>query len=141
MDCSTPGFLVLHDLLELIKFMPIELMIPSNYLILCCSLLLLLAIFPSNRVFNESALHIRWPKYWSFSFSISPSNGYLGLISHGVAKSRTRLRDFPFTFHFPALENEKATIPVFLPGESQGQASLMGCRLWDHTELDTTEVT
>ena len=55
---------------------------PSNYLILCRPLLLLPSIFPSIRVFsNESVLHIRWPKYWSFSFSISPSNEYLGLIS------------------------------------------------------------
>ena len=55
---------------------------PSNYLILCRPLLLLPLIFPSVRVFsNESALHIRWPKYWSFSFSISPSNEYSGLIS------------------------------------------------------------
>ena len=55
---------------------------PSNYLILCRSLLLLPSIFPSTRVFtNESALHIRWPKYWSFSFNISPSNEHPGLIS------------------------------------------------------------
>ena len=62
--------------------MSIESVTPSNYLILCCSLLLLPSIFPSIRVFsNESALHIRWPKYWSFSFSISPSNEHSGLIS------------------------------------------------------------
>ena len=62
--------------------MSIELMMPSNHLILCCPLLLLHSIFPSIRVFsNESALHIRWPEYWSFSFSISPSNEHLGLIS------------------------------------------------------------
>ena len=55
---------------------------PSNHLILCCPLLLLPSIFPSIRVFsNESVLHIRWPKYWSFSFSIGPSNEYSGLIS------------------------------------------------------------
>ena len=55
---------------------------PSNHLILCCPLLLLSSIFPSIRVFpNESILHIRWPKYWSFSFNISPSNEYSGLIS------------------------------------------------------------
>ena len=55
---------------------------PSSHLILCCLLLLLLSIFPSIRVFsNESALHIRWPNYWSFSFSVSPSNEYSGLIS------------------------------------------------------------
>ena len=60
---------------------------------------------------------------------------------HGVAGSRTRLSDFTFTFHFHALEKEMATSPVFLPGESQGQGSLVGCRLWGRTESDTTEVT
>ena len=58
---------------------------PSNHLVLCCPLLLLPSIFPSNRVFtSESALHIRWPKYWSFSFNISPSNEHPGLISFGI---------------------------------------------------------
>ena len=62
--------------------MSIKSVMPSNHLILCCPLLLLPSIFPRIRVFsNESALHIRWPKYWSFSFSISPSNEYSGLIS------------------------------------------------------------
>ena len=62
--------------------MSIESVMPSNHLILCHPLLLLPSIFPSIRVFsNESVLHIRWPKYWSFSFSISPSNEYSGLIS------------------------------------------------------------
>ena len=65
----------------LLKLMSIELVMPSNHLILCCPLLLLPSIFPSIRVFsNESFLHIRWPKYWSFSFNISPSNEYSGLI-------------------------------------------------------------
>ena len=64
------------------KLMSIELVMPSNYLILCHPLLLLPSIFPNIRVFsNESALCIRWPKYWSFSFNISPSNEHLGLIS------------------------------------------------------------
>ena len=64
------------------KPMSIELVMPSNHLILCCSLLLLPSIFPRIRVFsNESALHIRWPKHWSFSFNISPSNEHLGLMS------------------------------------------------------------
>ena len=64
------------------KFMSIESVMPSNYLILCHPLLLLPSIFPSIRVFsNELSLHIRWPKYWSFSFSISPSNEYSGLTS------------------------------------------------------------
>ena len=62
--------------------MSIESVMPSNHLILCCPLLLLPPIFPSIRVFsNESVLHIRWTKYWSFNFSISPSNEYSGLIS------------------------------------------------------------
>ena len=62
---------------SLLKLLSIELMMPSNYLILCCPLVLLPSIFPSIRVFsNESVLCIRWPKYWSFSFSISPSNEY-----------------------------------------------------------------
>ena len=65
-----------------LKLMSIESVMPSSHLILCCPLLLLPSIFPSIRVFsNELALHIRWPEYWSFSFSISPSNEYPGLIS------------------------------------------------------------
>ena len=65
-----------------LKLMSIELVMPSNHLIFCCPLLLPPSSFPSIRVFsNESVLHIRWPKYWSFSFSISPSNEYSGLIS------------------------------------------------------------
>ena len=64
------------------KLMSIKMVTPSNHLILCCPLLLLPSIFPSIRVFsNESSLHIRWPKYWSFSLSISPSNEHPGLIS------------------------------------------------------------
>ena len=63
------------------KLMSIELVMPSNHLILCCPLFLPSSIFPSIRVFsNQSALHIRWPEYWSFSFSISPSNEHSGLI-------------------------------------------------------------
>ena len=60
---------------------------------------------------------------------------------HGVAKSRTRLSNFTFTFHFHALEKEMQPTPVFLPGESQGWQSLVGCPLWGLTELDTTEAT
>ena len=89
MDCSTPGLPVHHQLPESTanswsppKPMSIESVMPSNHLILCCSLLLLPSIFPSIRVFsNESALGIRWPKDWSFSFDISPSNEHPGLIS------------------------------------------------------------
>ena len=68
-----------------LKLMSNELVMPSNHLILCCPLLLLPSIFPSIRVFfSESVLCIRWLKYWSFSFSISPSNEYSGLISFGI---------------------------------------------------------
>ena len=70
---------------SLLKFMSTELVMLSNHLILCCPLLLPPSIFPSIRVFpNESAPHIRWPKYWSFSFSNSPSNEYSGLISFRI---------------------------------------------------------
>ena len=77
---NTPGFPVHRSSPNLLKLMSVESVMPSNYLILY-RLLLLPSIFPSMRVFsNESALHIRWPKYWSFSFSISPSNGHPELI-------------------------------------------------------------
>ena len=70
---------------SLLKFTSTESMMLSNHLILCCPLLLLPSIFPSIRVFpNELALHIRWPNYWSFSFSCSPSNEYSGLISFRI---------------------------------------------------------
>ena len=82
MDCSTLGFPVHCQLLELLKLMFIKSVMPSIHLILCHPLLLLPSILPSIRVFsNESVLPIRWPKYWSFSFSTSPSNEYSGLIS------------------------------------------------------------
>ena len=80
-----PDFPVLHNSRSLPKLMSIELEMPSNHLILCLSLLLLPSVFPSIMVFSsESALHIRWPKYWSFSFIIGPSNEYSGLISFRI---------------------------------------------------------
>ena len=76
------AFLSITNSQSLLKLMSIELVMPSNHLILCLPILLPRSIFPSIRVFSsESVLHIRWPKYWSFSFSISPSNEYSGLIS------------------------------------------------------------
>ena len=82
MDHSTPGLCVHHQLWSLTKLMSIELVMPSNHLILCRPLLLLPSTFPSIRVFfSESVLCIRWPRYWSFSFNISPSNEHPGLIS------------------------------------------------------------
>ena len=85
MDYSTPGLPVHHQLLEPTQthvYHVYESVLLSNHLIFCHPFLLPLSIFPSLRVFsNESVLRMRWPKYWSFSFSISPSNEYLGLIS------------------------------------------------------------
>ena len=82
--------------------MSVESMMPSNYLILCCPHLLLLSIFPSNMIFsNESDLPIRWPKYWSFCFSISPSNEYLGWIS---------FRIYRFDLYLPQNHISKALI-------------------------------
>ena len=88
MDCSTPGFPAHHQLPELTQthvHRVGDAIQPSNHLILCCPLVLLPSIFPSTRVFSkESVLHIRWPKNWSFSFSISPSGPYSGLISFRI---------------------------------------------------------
>ena len=78
-------FLPITNSQSLLKLKAIELLMPSNHLILCHPLLLLPSVFPSIRFFsNESALWFRWPKYWSFSFSISPSNEHLGLISFRI---------------------------------------------------------
>ena len=111
MDCSTPGLPVHHQLPEFTQTHVRWLVMPSNYLILCHPLLLLPSIFPSIRVFSkESVLHIRWPKYWSFSFSISPSNEYSGLISFG--------------------RRQWHPTPVLLPEKSHGLRSLVGCSPW-----------
>ena len=83
MDCSTLCFPVLHQLLSFLKRVSIESVMPSNHLILCCPLLFLPSIFPCIRAFStESVFPIRWPKFWSFS--ISPSNKYSGLISFRI---------------------------------------------------------
>ena len=98
------AFLSIINSRSLLKLTSIELVMPSNHLILCCSLLLPPSVFPSIRVFSsESVLHITWPKYWSFSFSISPSNEYSGLISllsKGLSKvfSNTKVQKHHFFF-------------------------------------------
>ena len=98
---TSPSFTISWSLL---KLMSIKLVMPSNRHILCRPLLLLLSVFPSIRVFsNELALCIRWPKYWNFSFSISLSNEYSGLISSGLTglislQSKGLLREFFFFF-------------------------------------------
>ena len=102
--------------------MYIELAIPSNHLTLCCPLLFLLSIFPSIRAFsNESVLHIRWPKYWRSSFSISPSNEYSGLITFRIWRRKWQ------------------PTPVLLPGKFHGWRTLVGYSPWSHKELDMTE--
>ena len=96
MDHSTPGPLSITNSWSLPKLMSIESVMPPNHLILCRPLLLLPSIFPSNRVFsNKSALRIRWPKYWSSSFNISPSNEHSGKISFRMdwLKCSCSLRD------------------------------------------------
>ena len=132
--------------------MSIESVMPSNHLILCHPLLLQSSVFPSIRVFsNESVLHIRWPKYWSFSFSINPSNEYSGLISfkmdwldllavqgtlksllqhHSSKASVLQLSAF-FIVELASIHDYRRRqwhpTPVLLPGKSHGQRSLVGC--------------
>ena len=85
MDIACPSSLSITNSWSLLKLMSIESVMPSNHLILCCLLLLLPSVFPSIRIFvRESILHIRGPKYWSFSFSMSPSSQYSGLISFEI---------------------------------------------------------
>ena len=85
MDCSMLGFPIHHQLWSMLKLMSIESVMPSNHLIFCHPLLLLPSVFPSLRIFsNHSVLRIRWPKCWSFSFSISLSNEYSGVVSFRI---------------------------------------------------------
>ena len=85
LDCSTPGLPVHHQLLEFLQTQSFKSVMPSNHLILSSPLFLPPSIFPNIRVFsNDSVIHITWPKYWSFRFSISPSNEYSGLISFRI---------------------------------------------------------
>ena len=112
---------------SLLKLMPIESVMPSNHLILCRPLLLLPSIFPSIRDFsNESALHIRWPKYWSFSFNISPSNEYSGLIS--------------FTMHWLDLLVLQGTLKSLFQHHSS-KASILQCSAFFIVQLSRPYMT
>ena len=130
---------------SLLKLMSIKSVMPSNHLILCRPLPLLPSIFPSIRVFsNESALHIRWPKYCSFSFSISPSNEYSGLIplrmdwldllaAQGTLKSLLQHHSSKASIlQCSAFSRRRQwhPTPVLLPGKSHGWRSLVGCSPW-----------
>ena len=116
--------------LSLLKLMPIESVMSSNHLILCHPLLPPPSIFPSIRVFSiESALYIRWPKYWSFSFNITPSNEYSGFISLSIDWSIPNLQplfsheNLSFLFHFPICWNH-----------------LINCLSWDYISLFTNSL-
>ena len=107
MDCSMPCFPVHHLLLELAQTHVHQVGDVSNHFILCCPLLLLPSIFPSIRVIsNESVPHVRWPKYWSFSFSISLSNEYSGLISFRMDSDCPRdSEESSLTPHFKSINS------------------------------------
>ena len=121
---------------KLLKLMSIESVIVSNHLIISHCLLLLPSISPSTRVFsNESILCIGWPKYWCFSFNISPSNKYSGLISFRI----DWLDPLPVQRYYPLFMGKWQPTPVLLPGKSHGQRSLVGCSPWGRKESDTTE--
>ena len=99
MDCTSQASLSITNSWSLLKLKSIESVMPSNHLILCHPLLLLPSVFPSIRVFSsESVLHIRWPKYCSFSFSLSPSNEYSGLISFKIDRFPLRSPCSPRVF-------------------------------------------
>ena len=120
-DCSTPISLVYCCLRNLLKFMSIESVMLSNHLILCCLLLLLPSVFLSIRVFpSGSGLRIKWSKYWSFSFSISPTNEYSGLISFRI--------DW---FDFPAVQG---TLKSLLQHHNS-KASILWCSAFFMVQL------
>ena len=115
MDCSTPGFLsfIISQIHYLNRFVSVELVMPSNHLILCHPFLLLLSVFPSIRVFsNELTLCIRWPKDWSFSFSICPSNEYSQSVS------------FPYSFLVVVWNNKICPVCLDTHPLPKGDASL-----------------
>ena len=134
MNCSTPGFLFITNSWSLLKLMSTESVMPSNHLVLCRPLLLLPSIFPNIRVFsNESALHNSWPKYWSFSFSISPSNyfqdwfplgltGLISLLSKGLSRVffNTTVQKHQFFSAQPSLWSNSC-IHTWLHGKTMAQ--------------------
>ena len=120
---------------SLLKLMSIKSVMPSNYLILCCSRLLLPSIFPNIRVFsNESVLRIMWPKYWSYSFSISPSNEYSGMISFRVDwLDRLAVQGSPPT---PQFKSINSSVVSFLYGPTLTSIH----DYWKHHSFDFTDL-
>jgi len=124
MDCSMPSLSITNSQ-SLLKLLSIKSVMPSNHLILCCPLLLLPSIFPSMRVFsNESVLCIRWPKYWSLSFSISSSNEYPGLIS--------------FRMDWLDLLAVQGTLKNLLQHHSSKESGTRGLRNWPYDAIKET---
>ena len=159
---ARPASLSITNSQNLFKLMSMKSVMPSNHLMPCHPLLLMPSIHSTIRVFsNESVLCIRWPKYWSFSFSISPFNEYLGLISfrmdwldllavQGITKSLLqhytskasilwRSAFFIVQLSHPYQRRWWHPTPVLLPGESCGHRRLVGCSPWGRKESDTTE--
>ena len=138
MACSTLVSPVLHYLPEFAQIMSIESMMLSNHLTGCHSLLLLPSIFPSIRVFSSgSALHVKWPEYWSFSFSTSPSNEYSGLISFridwfdllAVQTLRSLLQHLKaLILQFGSLNSLALSILWGFPGGASGKEPAYQCR-------------
>ena len=112
---------------SLLRLMSTGLIMPSNHLILCCRLLLLPSVFPSIRVFSSGwILHIRWPKYWSFSFSINPSSEYSGLISFRITLLTCEIRWFPSANGKP-LRKDRSTLSAGTESQKHcaGEADLV----------------
>ena len=154
MNRSTPGLPVHHQLPEFTQTASIESVMPPSHLILCRPLLFLPPIPPSIKVFSsESTLCMRWPKYWSFSFSISPSKEIPGLISfrvdwldllavHGTLKSLLQHHSSKASILWCSAFFQRKQwhpTPVVLPGKSHGWRSLVGYSPWGCEESDTTE--
>ena len=139
MYCSMPGFPALTISRSLLKLMSIESVMPPNHFILCHPLLLLFSVFPSIRVFsNESVLPIRWPEYWSFNFSIGPSNEYSRLISY-------RIDWLVWSPCSPRNSQESSPAPQFESISSSALSLLYGpvltsvCDYWENCSFDYTE--
>ena len=116
MDYSMPGFLVHYQLLECAHFMSIRSVMPSNHLISVVPFSFCLQSFPASGFFfsSKSVLCLRWPKYWSFSFSISPSNEYSGVISFRTDKFDLAVQG---TFN-SLLQHHSSTLPIYIPANS-----------------------
>ena len=122
---------------SLFKYMSIKSVMRSNHLILCHCLLCLPSTFPSIRVFSsKSVLCIRWPEFWSFSFSISPSNEYWTSLVAQMVKCQSTMRER--VGKIPWRRKWQST-PGLLPGKSHGQRSLVGYSPWGRKDLDMTE--